>query len=257
MTIRWIGDVAIISKERIEEVFKKKPSTKKILKKEGNTEGEYRVPKYRVVYGKGMTEIIHREEHCDLLFDINKVHFSFSLSGERKRIAQEVNDEENILCLFAGVGPFPIVITKKKKVRIVAVENNPDAFRYLLKNLEMNKLKGSVKALNIDAEELFENDHEEKNSFDRVIAPAPKIGKNFTYLLIDAIKKERKKKIYLYDFCRAEEIDFMKRLPWVVNVKKCGSYSPRVYRVCVEIDGGIYYESKNYSKLKLMGFHWL
>jgi len=243
MTIKWIGNVAIISKETIEEVFKKKPPAIKILKKEGNTEGEYRIPKYRVVYGGGTTEIAYRERYCDLLFDINKVHFSFSLSGERKRIAQEVTDGENILCLFAGVGPFPIVIAKRKRVRVVAVEKNPDAFGYLLKNLETNKLEGSVKALNIDAEELFRHDHEEKNSFDRVIAPAPKIGRNFTDILIDAIKKERGKKIYLYDFCRAEEIDFMKRLPWVVNVKKCGSYAPKVYRVCVEIDGGIYHEN--------------
>jgi len=250
MKVRYIQNIAMVSEDKYNDtdeqtidktvsmILNHKPNIKKILRKTTESIGEERISRFDVIYGDRSTEIEYKEAGCNFIFDINKSHFSFSLSGERRRIANEVNDGEKILCLFAGVGPFPIIIAWHKKVEIVAIEKNPDAFYYLLKNINNNRLIGSIKAINADVEDLFK--HVEKNSFDRVIAPAPKIDKDFSSFYIDSLKKEEGKKIYLYDFCHANEIDLLKNIPWVLNVKRCGSYSPRVYRVCIEIDIGLY-----------------
>jgi|GEM_PF-1278712 len=253
MKIRYIQNTAMISDDKyndmneqttkkiVSRILNDKPNIKKILRRTTNSIGEERISRFDVIYGDQSTEIEYKEEGCHFTFDINKVHFSFSLSGERRRITNEIKDGEKVLCLFAGVGPFPIIIARHKKVGIVAIEKNPDAFYYLLKNIENNKLKGSIKMINDDVENLFR--YIEKNSFDRVIAPAPKIFKDFSSLYIDSLKKERGKKIYLYDFCYIDEINLLRNIPWVLNVKKCGSYSPRVYRVCIEIDAGLFYQN--------------
>jgi len=253
MKIRFIQDFTIISDndykkidkqsidKLVKDILEDRPHTRKILKKFTHSIGEERVSRFDVIYGEQSTEIKYKEAGCTFLLDLNKVHFSFSLSGERRRITDEIKDGENILCLFAGVGPFPIVLARRKKVDIVAIEKNPDAFYYLLKNIENNRLKGFIKAINADVDDLF--NYLEKNSFDRVIAPAPKIEKDFSSLYIDSIKKEDGKKIYLYDFCHKDEVDILKSIPWVLNVKKCGSYSPKVYRVCIEIDSGLFYQN--------------
>ncbi|RZN63966.1 MAG: hypothetical protein EF806_05960 [Candidatus Methanoliparum thermophilum] len=249
MKIRYIQDIAMISESGYDDtdtrmivakILYEKPKIRKILKKATHSTGEERISRFDVIFGDRSTEIEYKEGGCNFIFDINKTYFSFSLSGERRRIANEIKNGENILCLFAGVGPFPIILARQKKVDIVAIEKNCDAFYYLLKNIEINRLRGSIKAINDDVENLFK--YVNKNSFDRVIAPAPKIDKDFSSLYIDSIKKETGKKIYLYDFSLKDEIDRLRKIPWVLNVKKCGSYSPRVYRTCIEIDIGLYYK---------------
>ena len=77
--------------------------------------------------------------HCKL--DVKKVYFSPRLATERKRVADLVSDGEEILDMFAGVGPFPFVIAKEKSVDITAVDINEVAIQYLNENIKINKVK--------------------------------------------------------------------------------------------------------------------
>ena len=67
--------------------------------------------------------------------------FSPRLVFERKRISS-LNFEEGdiILDAFAGIGPFSIQIAKKNCVKIYCCEKNRNAYRYLIKNIELNQL---------------------------------------------------------------------------------------------------------------------
>ena len=50
--------------------------------------------------------------------------------------------------MFAGIGYFSLPLAKHVK-KIYAIEKNPDAFHYLKKNIELNKLT-NIEAINAD-----------------------------------------------------------------------------------------------------------
>jgi tRNA (guanine37-N1)-methyltransferase len=54
--------------------------------------------------------------------------------------------------MFAGVGPFSIVVAETKNVRkVYGVDVNPDAVAFMLQNIMLNKLRGRVTAVLADA----------------------------------------------------------------------------------------------------------
>ena len=70
------------------------------------------------------------------MLDVKKVYFSPRLATERKRITDQVKNNEIIVDMFAGIGPFSISIARKHKVKIYAIDINPYAYKYLKKNIE-------------------------------------------------------------------------------------------------------------------------
>jgi len=136
-----IGDIGII--ELDDRLLAKKyeiaktlanvqKSIKVVLRKTEDVSGKYRVPEYEILYRdndrdfswvpkdfrpKNITETVHREHGCRFKIDPAKAYFSGKLSGERERILKQVKDKEKILCLFAGVGPFPSLLQNQEMLR--------------------------------------------------------------------------------------------------------------------------------------------
>ena len=101
------------------------PRVKTVARKAGATGGKFRVRPVEVIAGEKTTRTVHVEGGCKYVVDINKAYFQPRLSFERERIAGRVKRRENVLVLFAGVGPYAIAIAKKKpKAHVVAVELN-------------------------------------------------------------------------------------------------------------------------------------
>jgi len=147
------------------------------------TEGRYRVRKVRVIAGKKTTETTYRENGAILKLDLNKVYFSPRLCFERQRIAELVKPGERVLVLFAGVGPYAIVIAKKlgknaKNTKIVGVELNPYAVEYFKENNKLNKTEALVTVVKADAKKFLAK-KENRKAFDRIIMPLPKTAFKF------------------------------------------------------------------------------
>jgi tRNA (guanine37-N1)-methyltransferase len=181
-----IGDIAIIEipetlskhETRIgEALLGVHKNLKTILKKLGPMEGEFRVRKVKCIAGEDKTVTLYRESGVAMELDVAKVYFSVRLSHERKRIAELVKPGERILALFAGVGPFPLVIARKEpSARIVAVELNPDAVAFMRKNVERNRA-GNVEVVLGDAREAVLRNY--RAFADRVLMPLPKGAYDF------------------------------------------------------------------------------
>ncbi len=160
-----VGDIAIIHipeelAEREKEVGKLLLEGDKkvhvVLKKAGGREGEFRITKLEHLAGEERTETEYVENGVRMKLDISRVYFSPRLSNERKRITGEVKEGENVLILFAGVGPFALEIGKEvPSAKVVGVELNPDAVRYFEENIQLNKL-GNVEAVLGDARRVVE-----------------------------------------------------------------------------------------------------
>jgi len=163
------------------------PRVKTVLSKQGETIGEYRIRMFKIIAGGLDTETIHREHGCIYKLDLMKAFFNPRMSGERLRIALQVKDNENILDMFAGVGPFSILIAKKNPtVKVTAIEINPDAYRYLLMNISLNKVEDRVKAIHGDVRQVL---GDIKIVYDRIIMDLPFDSLKFLGLALSKLKK--------------------------------------------------------------------
>lgn len=185
-----VGDIAIVEipeslqprENQIgEALLKVHKNVKCVFRKLGAMEGEFRVRKIRHIAGENRTETIYREHGIDMKLDLSKVYFSARLSSERGRIAGLVKPGEKILVLFAGVGPFALVIAKKHPdCKITAVELNPDAVKYMKENIRMNKC--NIEAVQADARQFRDT------GYDRIIMPLPHSAHEFIDVAVKAAK---------------------------------------------------------------------
>ncbi|MEM0437681.1 MAG: class I SAM-dependent methyltransferase family protein [Candidatus Micrarchaeia archaeon] len=182
-----IGDIAVVEipdhlkpreREIGETLLRMHRSLKTVVAKESGVSGEYRVRQVRHIAGEEKTETVHREHGCKFLVDVSKVYFSPRLSHERLRIAQQVHENENVLVLFGGVGPFAIVIAKMHpSARVYSIELNPEGHRYALENARLNRLKNVVPVLG-DVREVL-RDRRFWGWADRIVMPLPKDALSF------------------------------------------------------------------------------
>ncbi|MCP4646951.1 MAG: class I SAM-dependent methyltransferase family protein [bacterium] len=176
-----VGDIAIIripeelsghGEEVGELLLEGDKKIQVVLKKAGGREGEFRVTKLEHLAGEERTETEYLENGVRMKLDVSKVYFSPRLSNERKRIMGEVKEGENVLILFAGVGPFALEIGKAHPAaNVVGVELNPDAVKHFEENVRLNKL-GNVEAMLGDARKVVEEKF--VGWADRIAMPLPK-----------------------------------------------------------------------------------
>ena len=177
-------------------------NVKSVYRKMGAMSGTYRVRKLKFIGGMDNPIANYKEHSVSMKLDVSKVYFSVRLSNERGRIASLVKDNENILALFAGVGPFPLVISKKKpNANIVAIELNPIAVKFMRENIKLNRVK-NIKIIEGDVHTVLSQNNY-SNWADRIIMPMPKSAETF---LDVAIKSARVNcMIHIYGFIESED----------------------------------------------------
>ncbi len=163
-------------------------------------EGEYRLRGLEVLAGEPRFETIHKEHGCLYKVDLRCAYFSPRLSAERLRVVSQVKPNEVVVNMFAGVGPYSILIAKKvRAVKVYSIDNNPEAYRYMQENIRMNKVEGAVIPLLGDAAEVTKSLLQ--RSADRVILPLPE--RALAYLNIASLAlREEKGIIHYYEHVR-------------------------------------------------------
>lgn len=108
--------------------------------------------------------------------DVARCYFSPRLASERSRIADEARMGESVLNMFAGVGPFSILVAKRKKAKVLSCELNSFACGLHEENNRANKVEKLVKVLNADAMALPKLT---RRRFDRILMPHPSQADRF------------------------------------------------------------------------------
>ena len=249
-----IGNIAILEipkdlekREKLiaETLLKSNSQIKTVLKKANIHEGVFRTQKMIYLAGIDTKETIYKENNVRLKLGVEKVYFSVRLSNERKRIMQLVFPNEEILVMFSGCAPYPIVLSKNTKAKnILGIEINPDGHKYGLENVKLNRVK-NVELICGDVHKVIPELKKKspKLTFDRIIMPLPKTADEF---LDDALAVSKKGTIiHFYDFlelgkfeeahikiekaCKKRKIKYK-----ILETVKCGQHSPYVYRICVD-----------------------
>ncbi len=187
-----LGNIAIIDAEpalarRIAEaVMETNRSVSTVLRKSGAVHGTYRTRRYTYVAGKRTYMADYTENGARLIFDVRKTFFSCRLSFERSRISRLSRGRENVIVMFAGVGPFAIEIAKhNSSAKVVAIELNGYAYKAMLGNIRLNKTT-NVAAVKGDAGKVAEK---YKNFADRIVMPLPKDSSAFLGAALACAKK--------------------------------------------------------------------
>jgi tRNA (guanine37-N1)-methyltransferase len=142
---------------------------------------------FTFIAGEHKTQTVHREFGCQYHVDVAKAYFSPRLSHEHQRVASLVQSGETVVDLFAGVGPFSVLIAKvNPNVRVYAVDINPDAFELLRVNARVNRVENRVFPILGDAKQITAN--KLKASADRVIMNLPETAIEFIDAACQAIK---------------------------------------------------------------------
>ncbi|MCL5788323.1 MAG: methyltransferase [Candidatus Marsarchaeota archaeon] len=119
--------------------------------KVGAVSGVERVPRLKLVAGRGEPVTVHRENGLSFKLDVERTYFNPRLATERRRLACEVGSGDYVLDMFTGVGPFAVTVAKFSCARVDAVDVNPVAYSYLVENIHRNRVGHAVTPFLCDA----------------------------------------------------------------------------------------------------------
>jgi tRNA (guanine37-N1)-methyltransferase len=203
-----------------EAILKTHRNIRTVLAKAGAISGTYRLREFSFIAGEHKTQTVHKEFGCQYHVDISKAYFSPRLSHEHQRVASLVQMGETVVDLFAGVGPFSVLIAKmNSKVKVYAVDLNPEAVELLKVNVRVNRVENRVFPMLGDARQIAAD--KLKGSADRVIMNLPETAIDFVEAACQAIKHQGGI-IHFYAFIRSPDSTENLKLRFSEAVEKAG-----------------------------------
>ena len=231
-----------------ERILKEFPYINVVLRQVSPVKGLFRIRSFEHLAGELRTYTIYKEHGCRFYVDISKVYFSPRLSYERKRISELVIDGERILNMFAGVGPYSIIIARKRDVSIHSVDINPYAFEYHLINNMLNKVEDRIVTYRDDSANVVKNYL--MDMVDRVLMPLPELAIDYLPYAVKAVRDEGWIHIYLHirysqdeDEALIEAVEIVEKSLNELGISQIREANPRIVRevatrtaqVCVDI----------------------
>jgi len=231
--LKFASSVKKAEKVRVaKQLMGERKSVRTVVEKSDRVKGRLRTIKTLYLAGEKTLEALYLENGCRFRLNIESCYFSPRLSNERKVVADQVKKGERVLVMFAGVGPFSIVIAKNSSAsEVVSLELGKECCKYARENVVLNKLsnvsvvQGDVKRVKLTSK------------FDRVVMPRPNLDDSFLASAFLVIKKSGT--INYYGFSRdkdevvgvikSEALKAKKKIR-ILRSKKAGDIAPGKFR---------------------------
>lgn len=244
-----IGRIAILKFKEGEKLKERKEIAKRLLETHGNiltvlekmekVKGRLRTIKTRFLAGQKTLETLHKENNCIFKLNVETCYFSPRLSNERLEVAKKIKSSDKVLVMFAGVGPYSIVIAKlAKPKKVVSIELGKSCCSYAKENVKLNKLS-NLKIIQGDVKKKVPK---LKEKFEKIIMPRPQLKDTFLKEAFQVSKKGTE--IIYYDFGKdldeiLEKINrdstkYKKRVK-IEKIKKAGDIAPYKYRWRIDL----------------------
>ena len=243
-----IGSVVVLKQNKLKKKEKlklakellKRPSIKTVVEKKDKIKGRLRTFKTKFIAGEKNLEVLHKENSCKFRLNVESCYFSPRLSGERKEIASLVKKKDRVLVMFAGVGPFSVLIAKKVK-EVVAIELSKACSKYAGVNVKLNKLNN----LEVIQGDVKKKINKKFGKFSVIVMPRPNLKESFLKEAFSVSKKGTK--IYYYCFGHVDELGNLikevhekakesKKKIKILKIKKAGDIAPYKFRYRVDVE---------------------
>ena len=232
-----VGGIAIMQdhdSEGAEKILRSRPSLHTVLFASSEVCGEYRTREFEVLAGEPTTRTEVIEYGHRFTVDLSRAYFSARLSSERHRILEQVAGNETVLDMFAGVGPFAIILAARATI-VVASDINPHAIILMLENCARNRTENVLPVL-ADA-------HHLPGSipwrFDRIVMNLPLSGTEFLSEAFRLCKAGGTIHFYSLVSAEGEHIEYIHNLGGTVVAERVvRSYSPAQWHTVYDIRVG-------------------
>ncbi|MBP2133767.1 tRNA (guanine37-N1)-methyltransferase [Methanomicrobium sp. W14] len=231
-----IGGIAVMQSDdpgEAEYLLESRPVIHTVLYSKSPVSGEYRTKDFVVLAGENTTKTHYIEYNNRFVIDLSAAYFSARLANERQRIYSLIEKKERILDMFAGVGPFPVVLSEKASV-IYAGDINPGAVALMKENIELNHKKNIIPMLfdALDLKGIFS-----AHSFDRIIMNLPMRSEEFLEVAFSLCKKGGVIHYYTLQSEKGEMLDTLGRYTkGRICEKVVRSYSPAQHHAVYDIN---------------------
>lgn len=245
-----VGDIAITiippelsSREAVigQAILASNKRIKVVAKRDGNYQGKYRTIALRIIAGENRLKTEHREFGVRLLLNLERVYFSVRSGTERKRIADLTAPGEDVLVMFSGVAPYPLMIARHAQPHcITAIEINENAHTLALENCVLNRAEELVDLYCGDVMQVLPQLNER---YHRIIMPFP--NKSTDYAALALLNLKNNGWLHYYDFQTAgnyaTSVARLRSACLAANrelvdsrIITCGHKSPEIYRICID-----------------------
>jgi tRNA (guanine37-N1)-methyltransferase len=142
-----IGDIAVLKipdpllpyRSEIGRAILQWNRTLRVVAQDRGVTGKFRVRDLEIIAGERRTSTVHTEFGLRYRADVAHAYFSPRLGSERLRVAKLVASGETVADPFAGVGPYALLIAKRREpMRVIASDANPVAVGFLRRNVAAN-----------------------------------------------------------------------------------------------------------------------
>jgi len=199
-SLERLGDVVIVDEddpdraaEIAEAVMESDLPVRSVLNRASKIKGELRVRDWELLAereapdtDRSPTETVHREYGHEFLLDLDAVYFSPRLATERHRVVDQIEADERVVDMFAGVGPFAIPAASRG-AEVVAVDLNETAVDYLRENARRNGVSDSITAIAGDVRAVVDDYH---GWADRLVMNLPHSAGAFLETAVDLAGEE-------------------------------------------------------------------
>jgi tRNA (guanine37-N1)-methyltransferase len=232
-----VGDIAIVTippglgaykKTIAGAILASRKNIYTVLNKVQKVRSDARTASYEILIGD-TTVTRYREFGFRYRFDVTKVFFNVHMAYERMRVANQVEPGEDVLVPFCGVGPYAIPAASRG-ARVVAIEQNPDAYGWLRENIVLNHVREGIEAILGDArdETLLAG-----RRFDRIIIPTPWGMDDILDRLAPSARRDGM--LHFYTFAPVNEIparveDLGRKGFELTYQNRCGNVAPGISR---------------------------
>ncbi|XP_026745771.1 tRNA (guanine(37)-N1)-methyltransferase-like [Trichoplusia ni] len=132
-------------------------SCRTVVNKCNTIDNTYRNFDMEVLAGDEDFKVSVKENNCTFHFDFSKVYWNSRLCKEHERILKYLHPEDVLFDIFCGVGPFAIPAAKKI-TKVFANDLNPESYKWLNYNANVNKIRMSCfKSYNQDGKDFICN----------------------------------------------------------------------------------------------------
>jgi len=244
-----IGNIAVLKTDGMKkkEIIKqakgllKKSNIHTVVGKAENIKGKLRVFKIKHLMGEKNLVADYKESGCRFKIDISKCYFSPRLGNDRLEIARKIDKKDKVLCMFSGVAPYPIIITKKSGCKnIVAIELGRECNKYARENIKLNKVEDKIKLIQGDVRKRIKG----LGKFDIIVMTRPNLKYSFLKEALSVAKKSTR--IFYHGFCHEEDKEKMlddlreearnlKKKIKILKIKEIGDIAPFKHRYRIEM----------------------
>ena len=213
------------------KILSTRPSLHTVVYAAGEVSGYYRTREFEILAGKPTTRTELIEYGHRFTVDLAGAYFSARLSTERQRILAQVQEDEMILDMFSGVGPYAITLSAKAEF-IVASDLNPQAILLMQENIAQNRVKNLLPVLT-DAHRLPEL---LPWKFDRIVMNLPLAGIDFLPEAFRLCRHGAMLHFYALVSAKGEHTPRIRELGGIVlSEREVRSYSPGQWHAVYDV----------------------